>query len=184
MSYLRKKKKNRHVRKVSLEDSIFQFPLTRSQFAKILNEPLHVLEGLNKYNSHFVVGRAVESNGKSRPLLYPVSNLRRVNEKIKYQLKKLITPDYLMSPSVGKWQKTNADFHKDAKVVFELDIKTFYPSISRTMIASFFREKCGIRTDVAGLITQLVSTHHPVISILCLQRNVRWNKWSLLPKWL
>lgn len=133
--------------------------LTQQKFAKLIRVPLSELKGLIKYRDSFVNFGAADSGGKPRPLCYPVGRLRVINEKIRYQLNKIRLPDYVKSPRKGIGQKQNAEAHLLGKQVLKLDLCKFYPSISRTMVAKYFREEFGMHADVAGLITNLL-THN------------------------
>lgn len=133
--------------------------LTQKKFAQLIRVRLSELRGLIKYRDSFVSFGSAESSGKPRPLCYPVRRLRVINEKIRYQLNKIILPEYVKSPRKGVGQKQNAETHLFGKQVLKLDLCKFYPSISRTMVAKYFREEFGMHADVAGLVTNLL-THN------------------------
>ncbi|KAF0178777.1 MAG: hypothetical protein FD124_3005 [Alphaproteobacteria bacterium] len=131
--------------------------LTQKKLANLLRRPLPQLKGLIKYKKSFVVAEVREIDGKARPLCYPRGPLRSVNEALKYQLSKIRLPDYVASPRRGRGQRENAAVHVDAKQILTLDLRKFYPSVSRRYIARFFREEFSMHPDVAGLITELLT---------------------------
>lgn len=155
MGSRRKKKPANEI--YELGRSPFAQRLTKRKLAELLRVDLHTLVGLVKYKTSFVTVKTVVENGKPRPLQYPTGRLRVVNEKINYQLKKIKLPVYVMSPRKGCGQKQNAEAHIEANQILKLDLRKFYPSISRTMIARFFRDKFDMHTDVAGLLTELLT---------------------------
>ena len=161
MSYPRKNKQKK-IRFHSLSESPFSKSLTKKKLANLIGEPLHVLEGLIKYKEGFIVRDSTNNGSKSRPLIYPVADLRRVNVKLNYQFKKIILPYYVTCPKPGMSQRENAEIHIGANQLFKLDLKQFYPSVNRTRIAKFFREKCGISVHTAGFLTELLSADQRV----------------------
>ena len=102
--------------------------------------------------------RTDDSGPKPRELLYPVGRLRTVNEKLNFHLRKIKLPEYVMSPRKGYGQRENADAHLNGTQVLRLDLRKFYPSITRERIARYFREEFGMYVDVAGLITELLTS--------------------------
>jgi RNA-directed DNA polymerase len=131
--------------------------LTQKKLAALLRRPLAELKGLIKYKKSFVVAEVREIDGKARPLCYPRGPLRSVNEALKYQLTKIRLPDYVASPRRGRGQRENAAVHVDATQILTLDLRKFYPSVSRRYIARFFRDDFSMHPDVAGLITELLT---------------------------
>lgn len=159
---LRRKNKPRRER-YELSQSPLAQKLTQKKFAALIRVPLPVLKGLIKYKASFVAQKPQEEiAGKLRDLCFPVGRLRLVNEKIKFQLDKIKLPHYVLSPRKGFGQRENALAHRDAVQVLKLDLRKFYPSVTRESIAAFFREECGMHADVAGLITHLL-THDEVV---------------------
>ncbi|MEL6692381.1 MAG: reverse transcriptase domain-containing protein [Pseudomonadota bacterium] len=152
----RRKKKPR-IEIYGLDRSPFAHRLTQLKFAQLIRMPLSELKGLIKYKSAFVTQKEQQSGGKTRPVCYPTGRLRLVNEKITYQLRKVRLPKYVMSPRRGIGQKQNAEFHASGRQILKLDLKQFYPSISRTMVARFFRDRLSMHPDVAGLLTELLT---------------------------
>lgn len=110
-----------------------------------------------RYKEQFLVRRSIQSNGKTRALVYPEGRLRAVHERLKFHLSKIVQPSYLMSPRRGRAQRDNARAHLDAAQYLTLDLKQFYPSTTRTMIRNSLMSQFGMQADVAGLIAHLAT---------------------------
>ncbi len=158
-----RRKKKPAIEVYERERSPFAQRLTKKTFANLIRVDIHELHGLIKYKESFVTSKDIEENGKVRPLRYPTGRLRVVNEKINYQLRKIKLPAYVMSPRKGVGQKQNAEVHICARQILKMDLKKFYPSIDRTMVAKFFRDTFDMHADVAGLITELLTYNGTVL---------------------
>lgn len=110
-----------------------------------------------RYKEQFLVRRTVETNGKTRALVYPEGRLRGVHERLKFHLSKIVQPSYLMSPRKRRSQRDNAAAHLEAAQYLTLDLKQFYPSTTRQMIRNSLVGQFGLQTDVAGLIAHLAT---------------------------
>ena len=115
------------------------------------------LRGLATHRDTWIVRRDETINGKIRKLAYPRGNLRRVHEILKFHLKKIEQPDYLLSPRSGRSQRDNAAIHTSQTQYLTLDIKQFYPSTTYRHIRDWLQGELGMRDDVAGLLTKLVT---------------------------
>lgn len=109
------------------------------------------------YKEQFLVRRTIETNGKTRNLIYPEGRLRAVHERLKFHLSKIVQPSYLMSPRKGRAQRDNAGAHLEAVQYLTLDLKQFYPSTTRQMIRNSLVAQFGLQADVAGLIAHLAT---------------------------
>lgn len=67
-----------------------------------------------QFKEQFLVRRTIETNGKTRNLVYPEGRLRAVHERLKFHLSKIVQPSYLMSPRKGRSQRDNAVAHLEA----------------------------------------------------------------------
>ncbi|MEM1066330.1 MAG: reverse transcriptase family protein, partial [Pseudomonadota bacterium] len=110
-----------------------------------------------RFKEEFLVRRTIEVNGKTRDLVYPEGRLRRVHERLKFHLSKIIQPSYLMSPRKGRAQRDNAMAHLASTQYLTLDLKQFYPSTTRQMIRNSLATQFGMHGDVAGLIAHLAT---------------------------
>ncbi len=147
---------------------------TQTKVADILGVPKSDLQRLvnPNYKQHFVVTRTKQCGKKIRELKYPTGYLRVIHEKLKYQLNKIVKPDYIFSPRKGFAQRDNALLHKNQTQYLTLDLKQFYPSTTSRHVRAWF-EGLGMYSDVAGLLTGLatidgkVSFGSPLTPVLC-----------------
>ncbi|MBA4489365.1 reverse transcriptase family protein [Paracoccus sp. S1E-3] len=110
-----------------------------------------------EFKEQFLVRRTIETNGKTRNLVYPEGRLRAVHERLKFHLSKIVQPSYLMSPRKRRSQRDNAVAHLEATQYLTLDLKQFYPSTTRQMIRNSLVAQFGMQADVAGLIAHLAT---------------------------
>lgn len=152
-----KRKRRDQRERYELERSPLAQNPTQRDIAALVNETRDDLEKLAtpRFKDQFIVRRTIPCRGKERDLVYPVSRLRAVHERLKFHLSKIIQPSYLMSPRKGRAQRDNAAAHLDAVEYLTLDLKQFYPSTTRSMIRRSLMDQFGMAADVAGLIAHL-----------------------------
>lgn len=131
--------------------------LTQRDLAKLLGATKDQLERLVRDKDKWVRRRQEEIAGKQRNLAVPVGKLRGIHERLKYHLNKIKQPDYLFSPRKGRAQRDNAAHHLGQTQFLSLDIKQFYPSTTSEHIFRWAHYVAGLKADVAGLFTHLVS---------------------------
>lgn len=150
-------KRRLQIERYSLDQSPLSHALTKRKLSQLIRVSLSELNGLVKYKHAFITERTEGEGGKARPLLYPTGQLRRVNEKLLFQFRKMKLPEYVISPRKGRSQRDNAQAHIEGRQILKIDIVKFYPSVGRESIAAYMRNEFNMYTDVAGLITELVS---------------------------
>jgi RNA-directed DNA polymerase len=131
--------------------------LTQRDLADLLGTTKDRLERLIAEKGRWVHRRTEEIGGKQRNLAVPVGKLRGVHERLKFHLNKIKQPDYLFSPRKGRAQRDNAAHHLCQSQFLTLDIRQFYPSTSSEHIFRWAHHVAGLKADVAGLFTHLVS---------------------------
>jgi len=110
----------------------------------------------------------IENKGKSRPVEVPSRQLLPIHNRLFVLLKRVQLPEYLHSGIKGRSYLTNAKSHIGAKVAYTLDIKKFYPSVSRAKVASFFRDIMKCEPDIAAILADITTCdgHIPTGSAL------------------
>lgn len=139
------------------EASPWRQNLKQSDLAKLLGKRKDDLENLIDHKDHWVLRKTQLIGAKMRDLAVPIGKLRTVHERLKFHLNKIKQPDYLMSPRKGRSQRDNAARHVGQTQFLKLDIRQFYPSTSKEHIFRWAHHVAGLRADVAGLITHLVT---------------------------
>ena len=154
-----KRRPSKPYERYALERSPFAQKPTQRDVADLVRETRDDLRrfATPRFKEQFLVRRETKSGGKVRKLVYPVSDLRAVHERLKFHLNKIIQPSYLMSPRKSRSQRDNAAAHLDAHQYLTLDIKQFYPSTTRSMIRASLADQFGMAGDVAGLIAHIAT---------------------------
>lgn len=154
-----KRRPRKAYERYDLKRSPFAQKPTQRDVANLVRETRDELRrfATSRFKEQFLVRRDIESGGKVRKLVYPVSDLRAVHERLKFHLNKIIQPSYLMSPRKARSQRDNAAAHLDAIQYLTLDIKQFYPSTTRSMIRAALADQFGMAGDVAGLIAHVAT---------------------------
>lgn len=94
---------------------------------------------------------------ETRTITAPNEKLKRIQRKIKDQF----LDNYMYEPYVyglgGNTLKDHASVHKGAKVLVQIDIRDFYPSISHNLVFKMWVEKFGFPADIARVLTKLTT---------------------------
>ena len=137
-------------------DSPWTQDLTQRDLATLLNTKKSQLEALVRDKELWTIRRII-FEPKTRSLVYPFGKLRRVYELLKFHLNKIKLPDYVFSPRRSRSQRDNAIHHSQGNQRLKLDLKSFYPSTSDEHVFRWAFHNAGLRGDVAGLLTKLVT---------------------------
>lgn len=97
----------------------------------------------------------VEGKSKPRPVQMPCRPLYPVHVRIFKLLRRIELPDYLHSGVTGRSYITNAKAHLGTQKTYTVDIKKFYPSVSRSMVYTFFRDTMKCSEDVTGILANI-----------------------------
>jgi hypothetical protein len=153
---MRKRKKQRYER-YEFQNSPWTHDLTQRDLANLLGYTKTQLEALIRDKDNWVKREQKPIGGKMRDLAVPYGKLRSVHERIKFHLNKIKQPNYLFSPRKGRSQRDNAEYHVGQTQLLKLDICKFYPSTTSEHIFRWAYHEAGLRADVAGMLTHLVS---------------------------
>ena len=96
-------------------------------------------------------------NGKKREIQAPTIGLDVVQTRIASLLVRVAMPDYVHSGVKGRSNVTNAKEHVGHHPLLKMDIRNFYPSISKKSIYHFFYKTMKAAPDVAGILAELCS---------------------------
>lgn len=105
----------------------------------------------------------VNEKGKARAIQWPKRRLQKIHARVHTLLSRVAVPTYLHSAVEGKSYISNAAAHKAAVSLVKIDIKKFFPSVSRAAVFKFFVGPLRCRPDVAGLLADILtySAHLP-----------------------
>jgi hypothetical protein len=99
----------------------------------------------------------IRSNNKERQVQEPKRDLQRLCARIHKLLSRIRTPKYLHSAVKGRSYLTNARSHELDAPTIKIDIKKFFQSVPRVAVYRFFAETMRCRSDVAGLLADLLT---------------------------
>jgi RNA-directed DNA polymerase len=97
------------------------------------------------------------TNEKGRKIQEPKPELQQIHGRVHRLLSRVETPDYLHSSVRGRSYITNARQHISDGPCAKLDLKKFFPSVTRHVIFQFFYHRMRCARDVAGLLSRLLS---------------------------
>lgn len=144
-----------------LEDSSLYRLNSPDYAARILQYPWDDLQTLAARDDNYVHFELQErGRDKVREIEWPKAALDRVQRRILALLCRIRSPGYLHSSVRGRSYITNASAHVGRHPAFTLDIRDFYPSVSRQQVFNCFHGTFEQAADMAGLLAALCSTHN------------------------
>ncbi|QPF71496.1 RNA-directed DNA polymerase [Roseateles sp. DAIF2] len=141
---------------------------------EIFGISLTALEGLVENGNNYIESRRV-TGGKERLVRAPKPLLRHIQERLAQLLNRIEAPDYLHSGRKQRSHISNALAHQGATRVLKLDIRKFYPSITRARVWNYFAGQMRCSPDVAALLAKICCFEgsapigSPVSQVLALQ---------------
>lgn len=143
------------LRKYDLTQSPLYMVLSKKKLAEKLNlsSPAELL-ALTRLEEPY---RKFDVEGKSKPraVQMPSRQLYPVHVHIFKLLRRIELPVYLHSGISGRSYITNAKAHLGTSKTYTVDLKKFYPSVSRSMVYTFFRDTMKCSEDVAGILANI-----------------------------
>ncbi len=115
------------------------------------------LRALAADEGNFQLFNLVNDKGKSRAIQWPKRRLQKIHSRVHTLLSRVAVPAYLHSAVEGKSYISNAVAHECAVSVVKIDIKKFFPSVSRAAVFRFFADLLRCRRDVAGLLADILT---------------------------
>ena len=95
--------------------------------------------------------------GKGREVQEPCRRLQKLHRRIHELLSKIQTPAYLHSAISGHSYITNSRAHEPGHPSIKIDVRKFFPSVSRVSVFDFFLESMRCNREVAGLLANLLT---------------------------
>jgi hypothetical protein len=115
------------------------------------------LSALAKDAGNFRLFSITGASGKPRAIQEPKRQLQRLHARIHTLLSRVEVPEYLHSAVRGRSYISNAAAHDPAMPAIKIDVKKFFPSVTRAAIFNFFEGPLKCRRDVAGLLADLLT---------------------------
>jgi hypothetical protein len=141
----------------SLKDSpLYNLKSKKRLLSLLMVKSISDLEALAVHDNYRVF-YIEKSEGKKREIQAPKYSLDVIQTRIASLLVRISVPDYLHSGVKGRSSVTNARVHIGCHPVLTMDIKNFYPSVSKKSMYYFFLSTMKTSPDVAGILAALCS---------------------------
>lgn len=133
-----------------------------TNLARRLSTPKHLVKAeelslLARDTGNFRLFSIAGTTGKLRPIQEPKYRLQWIHTRIHTLLSRVEVPKYLHSAVRGRSYISNAAAHDPSMPAIKIDVKKFFPSVSRAAIFNFFSGPMKCRRDVAGLLADLLT---------------------------
>lgn len=155
--------KNKNERKLKIQSKKKSYTLQDSSLyqlsskVKLCDQMFSTLEMLKLLvsDSNYKVFPIKKPNGESRWIETPNDSLNLIHTRIASLLVRIKQPDYVHSGVKGRSNITNAKSHVGNHPVLTMDLKSFYPSVTKKSIYNFFKCTLKAAPDVAGMLAEL-----------------------------
>lgn len=164
--------------KIKLNYGKKTYPLNKSRLFRIkylsnLYKLLNIDEGISKedyqklISSYFTTKKDYANKMRiihspcesSLELNFSQNNLKFIHNKIASLLARIETPSYIHFAKRKHSYITNAKAHLNHRDLFTTDIKDFFPSITKSMIFKFFRNKMECSHQVANVLAEICTVN-------------------------
>jgi Peduoviridae polymerase len=142
-------------KKYNVNQSPFYKLGNKKKLASILNlSSFKSLKAMTRLENPYRIFDVPIKN-KLKSVQVPSRELYTIHARLFILFRRIELPDYLHSGIKGRSYITNAKAHLGTKKTYTLDIVKFYPSVSRTKVAAFFRDTMKCSKDVAAVVAHL-----------------------------
>lgn len=100
-----------------------------------------------------------KEDNKRRHVTTPEYSLKKIQKRVLKLLQKIALPEWVIAGVPGKSYITNAQIHRNAKFILKIDIRKFYDNCTRDRVYRLFKDKFKTSSDVAELLTDLITTN-------------------------
>ena len=124
----------------------------KKEFNKFLNKLK--LDSMSFYKIYKI------KNKKNRKVYECNSFIKRIHSRIRNCFKQIEAPEYLFSGVKKKSYINNANYHKNSKSFYIIDISKFYPSITKEKIYKNLISSFNQSHNVADAISDIITIEH------------------------
>lgn len=146
--------------KMSKSYSLEQSPLYRLRNRRKLADYLNLTENYFSVKHDYIYNQfsKPKSNGDGkREFTVPPTDLKIIQRQICKRMKRIETPEWVMSGKKSCSYITNAEVHVQNKYIKTMDISKFYDSAQRSRIYKMFFRTFKMGHDIAWIMTELVT---------------------------
>ncbi|WP_279612506.1 reverse transcriptase family protein [Caballeronia sp. BCC1704] len=125
----------------------------------------HTCANLDRHYTAYAIPKA---DGSQRSIVIPSLHLKTIQKRINREIFSHVTyPEYLYGGVPGKDYVRNAKRHELAHVVIALDVKNFYPSISKLRVSNIYQHLFKFGADVSDFLAALTTYENKVPQGAC-----------------
>ena len=128
----------------------------KSKLAVLLNTSIHELQSINPLTQYYAF-QLPKPDGSRRDVKAPNDKLKSTQKRLLKLLKRIDTPEWLISGTRKKCYIDNARFHAGANYVLTIDIRKFYDNCIHKHVFSLFRDVFMTSPDVAHILSQITT---------------------------
>lgn len=128
----------------------------RRRLAELLYLPKNYFQEEHTY-CYNEFSRPKPNGNEKRQFAVPPDDLKDMQKHICILLKRIITPEWVMSGKKSCSYITNAEIHLKHRFVRTMDISKFYDSAQRSSIYNMFSQTFKMASDIAWIMTELVT---------------------------
>lgn len=115
----------------------------------------------------------LKKDGKLRNISSPSHDLKIIQKRINRVIFGNIEyPSYLFGGIEGKDYVKNAREHAHSKLLITLDVKNFYPSITKKLVFEIFKYFCKFPDPIASALAELTTLHGIVPQGACTSSHI------------
>ncbi len=115
----------------------------------------------NNSNDYFQLNQQTKKDGSKRDCYNLKKPLKDIHKKIKNKItSKVIFSNYIQGSIKGCSNITNAKLHEKSKIIIQLDVKNFFPSISYEHIYNLWRYFFNFSDNVSKLLTNIITLNN------------------------
>lgn len=107
----------------------------------------------------------IKTSPKARLIEAPSESLKKIQRIIKQELNKIEVPDNVFSGVKGKDYIQNAKLHANNKHLFKIDLRAFFPCITRESVYNFFYSTMKCSPDIANILTNFTTVDLTISNI-------------------
>ncbi|WP_211230265.1 reverse transcriptase family protein [Inquilinus limosus] len=131
---------------------------SRRKLAEVLRISLADLNAtLKKIDFSYNTFETEKKSGGTRIVENPRKNLKLLQTRVATLLSRIAPPNYLFCPVKGRCYVTNADQHRNNRIIRCLDVRKYFPSTSSRKVYWFFHDVMLCSPDVAAMLARLAT---------------------------
>jgi len=151
----RKLKINTQGKCYSIKDSALYNIFRKDRLAEVLEITKEDFKKLSDDQNYRVF--SIEQGKKERLIQAPKYKLDKVHTRVASLIQRIEVPDFIHGGIKGKSHISNAKVHIGNHPVLTMDLKSFFPSVTKTSIYYLFNKEFSASEDVSGILANLCS---------------------------